>query len=346
MHVARKNALLTGTALAAPLVRRAFTRDAAMTYDAMTIDSTGAFLIGELERLDQTLHDPLVAVTWPRDIDLREDVTMGDEASSFTISGYAHPGGIVPGGKAWISKEATAISGPGVDIGKTVNPLYLWGSEVRYTIPELVSAQQLGRPIDVQKYDAMKLQHQMDVDAMVYVGDTYYGKTGMLNNASVAQTNFPNGASGSPLWSTKTPDEILSDINYLLISTYTNAGFAVVPDELRLPPVQFSYLASQKVSQAGNVSILEFVRNNSMCNAANGRPLNVQPIKWLTGAGVGGTNRMFVYSRDKNKVRFPMVPLQRTPLEFRSIWQITTYFGRLGCVEWVYPETAYYLDGI
>ena len=34
-----------------------------ITYDRMTIDSTGAVLIGELERLDQTLHEPLVNIT-------------------------------------------------------------------------------------------------------------------------------------------------------------------------------------------------------------------------------------------------------------------------------------------
>ena len=28
------------------------------TYDVQTIDSTGAFLVGELERLDLTLHEP------------------------------------------------------------------------------------------------------------------------------------------------------------------------------------------------------------------------------------------------------------------------------------------------
>jgi hypothetical protein len=49
------------------------------TYDQNTIDSAGAFLVGELERLDQELHMPLVSVTWNRDIDLREDVTIGDE---------------------------------------------------------------------------------------------------------------------------------------------------------------------------------------------------------------------------------------------------------------------------
>jgi len=41
-----------------------------------------------------------------------------------------------------------------------------------------------------------------------------------------------------------------------------------------------------------------------------------------------------------------MVPLQRTPLEYRDIRQLTTYFGRLGVVEVVYPETVGYRDGI
>jgi hypothetical protein len=55
---------------------------------------------------------------------------------------------------------------------------------------------------------------------------------------------------------------------------------------------------------------------------------------------------MVAYTKDEDRVRFPMVPLQRTPLEYRSIFQLTTYFGRLGVVEFVYPETMLYRDGI
>src|SRR5436190_18865318 len=58
------------------------------THDGRTVDSTGAFLVGELERLDLTLHEPLASVTWARDIQLREDVTVADEISSFTVSTY------------------------------------------------------------------------------------------------------------------------------------------------------------------------------------------------------------------------------------------------------------------
>jgi len=333
---------------------RAYTRDSFMTFDQMTIDSTGSFLIGELERLDQTLHDPLVAVTWGRDVDLREDVTIADEVSSFTNSSFASAGGVVPTGKAWLSKDANQITGIALDIGKTTHPLYLWAMELKYTMPELASAQKIGRPIDVQKYDGLKLKYQMDIDEMVYIGDTTLGQVGLANNntlvsfanAAQAGATSPTGQTTSLKWIDKTPDAILADVNTALTQCWTNSGWAVMPTELRLPPVEFGYLVSQKVSSAGNVSLLEFLRNNSLSNAAYGRPLNIQPVKWLTGRGTGNTDRLMVYTKERDRVRFPLVPLQRTPLEYRNLFQLTTYFGRIGCVEFVYPETLYYMDGI
>lgn len=334
---------------------RQFTVDNMMTYDAVsqfTIDATGAFLVGELERLDQSLHEPLVSVTWGRDIDLREDVTAADEVSSYTISGFAAPGGINPTGKNWISKDANAISGIALDIGKITNPLILWGTELKYSLPELQSAEKLGRPIDQQKYSGMKMKWQMDIDQMVYVGDTDFNKTGLFNSPLVTPYNVPAGQSGVATWVsatgilTKTPDEILADVNFLLNSVWTSSGYAIVPTELRLPPLHFSTLSSQKVSNAGNVSIIEFLRNNSLTNATYGRPLNIQSVKWLPGAGAGGLNRMVAYTKDKDRVRYPLVPMQRTPLEYRSLYQLVTYWSRLGCVELVYPETVGYADGL
>jgi hypothetical protein len=340
---------LTTPAPILPGRRRALTRDNLMTFDSQsrfTIDSTGSFLIGELERLDQTLHDPLVNVTWPRDVMLREDVSIADEISSFTNSSFAAPGGIYPTGKNWISKDANAIAGIALDIGKTTHPLYLWGMETKWTLPELASAEKIGRSVDSQKYEGMKLKHQMDTDEMVYIGDTYFNQGGLVNSSLVTATNVVAGVSGSPLWTTKTPDEILTDVNTLLTNVWTSSGYAVVPSKLLLPPPQFSYIVSHKVSSAGNVSILQFLKDNSLTNAANGKPLDIQPLKWLPGRGVGGTDRMVAYTNDKNRVRYPLVPLQRTPLEYRSLYQIVTYYGRLGVVEWVYPETAGFADGI
>ncbi len=87
------------------IARRLQTRDGLMTFDQATIDSAGAFLIGELERLDQTLHMPLASVTWARDIDLREDVSIADETSSFTNSMFSSASGVPGSNKAWVRQK-------------------------------------------------------------------------------------------------------------------------------------------------------------------------------------------------------------------------------------------------
>ncbi len=321
---------------------RARTRDSGSmhTFDARTIDSTGAFLLGELERLDQTLHEPLANITWGRDIDLRSDVSIADEVSSFTNSTFAAAGGPSPTGKSWIGKNTDAIAGIALDIGKTAQPLSLWGMEIGYTIPELESARAVGRPVDDQKFKGMNLKYQMDIDEQVYIGDDTLGVEGLLNSSKVGATNVNKN------WKLATPQEILDDVNLVLNNAWVASGFAVCPDKLLLPPVQFSLLTSRIVSEAGNISILEFLKLNSLSNSVNGRPLNIQPSKWCVSRGAGGTDRMLTYTQSEDRVRFPLVPLQRTPIEYRGIRQITTYFGRLGVVEWVYPETAYYADGL
>lgn len=322
-----------------------YTRDNFMTFDQATLDSTGAFLTSQLERLDPIVHEPLVSVSWSRDMPLREDVTIADEFSSFTNSTFAAAGGISPTGKAWIGKDTNQIVGLALDIGKTGFPLNLWGMELSYTIPELESAIKLGKPIDTQKLEGIQLKHQMDIDEQVYIGDTQLNVPGMLNSTVVVAANVAAGV-GGVTWALKTADEMLTDVNTLLTRIWSASGWAVMPEELRLPPVQYGRLVSTKVSQAGNISVIEFLRQNSLCNASNGKPLNIQPIKWLTGRGAAATDRMLAYTKDKKRVRFPMTPLQRTPLQFASLWQKTTYFGRLGQVEFVYPETLGYADGI
>lgn len=325
--------------------------DGLMTFDSRTIDSAGSFLIGELERIDQRLHEPLASVTWSRDIDLREDVSIADEFSAFTNSSFAAANGVSGSGKAWIGKDASAITGIALDIGKTTSPLSLWGMQLGWTIPELESAMKLGRPVDVQKFAGMQLKYQMDVDEMVYIGDTALGLSGLTNGASV--TNNTNAVTGAWTGGTTTPAQILADVNELINSVWAASAYSVCPDTLLVPPLQYGYLVGTLISTAGNISILEFLKQNNLSTSINGRPLTILPSKWLTGttrsgqgAGAAGKDRMMAYTKDPMRVRFPLVPLQRTPLEFRDLRQLTTYFGRVGAVEFVYPETLGYRDGV
>jgi hypothetical protein len=329
------------------------------THDGRTVDSTGAFLVGELERLDQTLNMPLASVTWSRDIELREDVSLGDELTSFTLSTIAAAGNLGAGngirnGKAWIGKSTDQIGGVSVDIGKLAFPLTLWGMEVKYTIPELESAARAGRPVDDQKVEGLKLKQQMDIDEQVYVGDASLGVTGLVNNSLVTNvSNVPNGAAASPTWASKTPAEILADVNALLTSVWTTSAYAEMANRILLPPDKFGYIAQQLISSAGTVSILKYLLENNVLTASGKGQLEILPAKWLVGAGVGGTlgtpgtvDRMMAYRKEKRLVRYPMTPLQRTPIQYESIYHKMTYYCRLGVVEVVYPETIGYRDGL
>jgi len=55
---------------------------------------------------------------------------------------------------------------------------------------------------------------------------------------------------------------------------------------------------------------------------------------------------MVVYTKRQDLVRYPMTLLQRTPVQFDSIWHKSTYFCKLGQVEPIYPESIGYFDGI
>lgn len=315
-------------------------------------DSTLAFYVNQLENLDRRLYEPLTSVTWGRDIKLRSGITMSNESTSFIRNAFGgagtlnSSGGVNGGNMPFISAETNIIPGINVNGEKIVKPLRLLAREISYTSVELERSQLTQQPIDVQKINAFNTMYQMNTDQMVYIGATEVGATGLLNDASVTVSSAPNGLSGSPLWINKTPDEILADVNSLLTAAWLSSAYAVCPSELRLPPAQFAYISSQKVSSAGNVSILKFLQDNCISLNVNGKPLNIQPIKWLVGRGAGATDRMMVYTNEEDRVRFPMVPVRRETAYYQGIRFIAPYIWAFGEVEIVYKETIQYMDGI
>lgn len=317
-----------------------------------TQDSALSYYVNQLENLDRRLYMPLVSVSYGRDIKLRSGITMGNESTSFIQSAFAGAGslsntsGVSGGNMPWISPEATAIEGVSVNGKKIVLPLRLLGREVSYSSVELERSQLTGQPIDAQKLDALNILYQMNTDQMVYIGSGDVSATGLVNNSDVTAGAVANGASGSPLWTNKTPTEILADVNTLLESTWSASAFAVCPSKLLLPPAKFAYIASQLISSAGNQSILKFLQDNSITNKAAGKPLDIQPVKWLTSRGSGDVDRMVAYTNEEMYVRFPMVPVRRETAYYMGIKYVAPYIWAFGEMEFPYTETIQYADGI
>lgn len=311
-----------------------------------TFDSTLAYYVNQLDNLDKKLYEPLFSVTWGRDIKLRTGITMANESTSFIRSTIGAVGTQNATGKPWISPNTTTLPGVSINGERVTLPLRLLGQEVSYSSVELERSQLIGQPIDAQKFNALNTIYQMATDEMIYVGDSDVGAEGLVNSTLVTSGSVPNGGGGSPLWINKTPDEILKDVNDMITAAWQASGFAVCPDKLLLPPAQFAYISSQKISTAGNVSILTFLEDNSISLRVNGRKLDIQPLKWLTGLGASGADRMVAYTNDEERVRFPMVPIRRETPYYLGIKFNAPYIWAFGEVEFVYPETAVYRDGI
>ena len=306
-----------------------------------TQDSTLAYFVNQLDNFDQRLHEPLFSVTWGRDIKLRTGISMANESTSFTRSSFAGVGTQNATGKPWLAANSSTIAGVDVNGERIVTPLRLLGREISYTSVELERSQLLGQSIDTAKLSAMNNMYQMDTDEQVYIGDTFTGDKGLVNSTLVSTANVTGAA-----WASATADVILAQVNEILNAAWSATGFAVCPSELRIPPAQYSLISTRIVSTAGNQSILQYLAQNSIANNVNGRPLNIQPLKWLTGRGAGATDRMVAYSNQEDFVRFPMVPVRPETAYYSGIRFIAPYIWAFGAVEMVRPETVLYRDGI
>lgn len=311
-----------------------------MRFTDAEISSTGAFLVGELERLDQELYAPLADFTWSRDIDLREDVTIADEVTSFMLANYAGGFGSIGGsGKSWIKGMDTTPARVSVETSKVTTPLAPWGMEVSYSIFELQKAMQVGRPIDVQKYDAMKFKHQLDIDQQVYMGDEGIGVKGLLNNdAVVAKSNL-----GSVNVKTMSAEDAVNLFNTVLESSWKATQYIRIPDTILIPPALFAALASKQLPNVDK-NVLEYVLQNNIA-VSNGGKLTIRPVKWLNDSSINsGNGRLVAYTKARDVVRFPLVQLQSMAPQFRDFMQSVPYYGALGGVEFVRPEMVYYGD--
>lgn len=313
--------------------------------DSETIESTGAFLQGELERLDPTIYEPIAEFTWGRDIDTRTDVTIADEVTSFLLSNYA--GGVSgtgAGTKAWASQKDGTLPRVDISMTKTLKPMTPWAMEVGFDVFELAKAMQVGRPIDTMKFSAMRLKHQRDIDEQVYIGDVETGATGLLNDVGVEKSNI-----GAFDPTTAKPEDFLSMVNTVLERAYQNTEYIMVPNRILLPPEFMKFMSVPMV--IGNtplaITVADWVREQSLYKTITGQNLEMYPCRWLSTTKKGSSftsGRIVAYTKRKDIVRFPLVELQNTPVQYQGLRQNTIYYGALGQVEVVRPELMFYGD--
>lgn len=332
-------------------------------FHAQTIDAAtaagGIFLQSELEKRDPKVREPLTSVTWMRDIVVETGGGYVDFTSVFNVN-YATAGSNL---LSLAGGQSNAIPIVQADLGKDVFPVYPWMNVLKVPFLDMQKMQGIGRSLDQILDTGIKLNYNKFIDFMVYRGNNV-DKFGITNNTSIPYTTAAAGAASGTTWATKTPEEILYDINTLMVATWAASGYDVtgMANYILIPPSQFSILASRIISLAGNVSILTYLLENNI-GKTQGVELQIFPCKWcvgttnggpngdgtLAGPGSGGTDRMIGYVNEKDRLYFDItVPISRamTSPSVRDAAYLTLYAAMVGVPKFLYYSPCAYVDGI
>jgi hypothetical protein len=130
------------------------------------------------------------------------------------------------------------------------------------------------------------------------------GMLGLLNQPYASAYTIPNGAAGSPLWSLKTPDEVVADLTGI-VAFQINSTFKVHSPKRIIVAVD-SYqaqLAGRRMADGSDETILSFFQRT---RKETEQPVEVRSWQMMSGAGSGATNLMLAYDPDERMVCLKM----------------------------------------
>ncbi len=311
------------------------------------IASGMAFLVSELEKRDPMIRNPLTSFTYARDVVIRTGGGWVDAVSAMAVS-YGITGGGENSGLTAGGANATPIVQASMDKG--IYRAHAFAAALRIKFIDMQKSNFIGRSLDQILTDGVRMAYDKYMDKNTYLGFADFGTTGLINNDDVVETTVADGADGTSEWSTKTPDEILKDINDALTAVWAAAEYdpSAVPNHIILPYEQLTYIQSQKVSDLAGKSILTYIMENNIANL-NGQSLFIGGTAFCKGAGTGDADRMVVYvNHDRYLAMDELVPLSRvmsTPNAAESSYD-TSFMANVSELQLMYPQTVGYFDGI
>jgi len=310
------------------------------------IGSGMAFLNAELEKRDARLHEPLTSVTWQRDIVASTGGGWVEFTSNMFVE-YATTGGNENG---IIGGETNDIPIIQANVSKDFGKVFTFSNILKVHFVDQQKLQNIGRNLDEILDKGIRLNYNKSIDNLTYTGLPNMNIYGLVNNPALVASAAPNGAGGTATWKTKTPDEILADVNNIITATWAASEYDLsgMANHILIPPDQYTYLVSTKVSNAADKSILQYLLDNNI-GKNQGVDLVIVPSRWCVGAGTGGKDRMVAYVNDEDRVIIDLpVPLSRimTQPNVTEMAYLTAYAAQLGQVKFLYTQCARYMDGI
>lgn len=221
-----------------------------------------------------------------------------------------------------------------------------------YTTEELRRTAFLRRPVPERKLAAAIEGYRRHMNTVGLFGEN--NLTGLFNNANVPHGNAPHGTWQATYNAATTSDQqaaavagILADINSGITGVWNTTAFNDQVTDVVISPAAYAFIGSTPRSANSDKTILQYVKENNIAKVERGIDINFVAGYGLDTAGVGSTKRVLFYVKSDTRLvmHIPLALRFLAPQLLGLSVQVPGEYKYSG-VEWRYPGSAYYMDGV
>lgn len=253
------------------------------------------------------------------------------------------------GRAAWFSGQAQDVPHVGLVRDKVETTVHMGAIGYDYNLEELGTAMLYNLNLNADKALVARRVAEEMIERVAYTGDVSKGLTGLFNATTPTADTVPADGTGSATtFASKTPDQVLRDVNAALAGQFTSTLGAEIADTVMFPYSILLDLSTRRIDTQSKTTILQWLEENNIYTRQTRQPLTIVGHWGLETAGSGGTKRMMAYrkSPDVLKMHMPM------PFQFLPAWQTGPMIFevpgifRLGGVDIKRPKAVRYRDGL
>ena len=318
-------------------------------------DDEGVFFMRQLEYIQAQSYDVLYPELKGRGM-FALNTEGGEGIQTITYRSYDKRGET-----AIIAGKATDL--PRGDIsGKEYSiSVRTLGNAFGYSRQEIASAKVTGMPLEARKAEATRRSYEEKVNQIIFFGSPENNLHGFYDGPAGApcltatKTDVAAGVSTTKAWATKTPDEIISDLNTGLTKMFVDTKQLFRPDKLVMSVASKKILETTPRSLQSDMSIMNwFLANNSFIHSRD-QIVDVNEVAGIypaTAAGVfdstGQSSEGFTVvasGEDNMRVREPF-PYMHLPVQLKGLEFEINCYGRFAGVEMIRPAAVQHWMGI
>ncbi len=309
--------------------------------------SEGAFLARQLEHIRAGLYEvQYTDLVYDRLMPINRSVRSGQREYTIRIMDKV--------GEAEIIAENTDnIPNVEMNVSEKSMKFFTIGLGYRYGVDEARAAMEAGIPLLATKAMVCKQQVERKVNDIALIGNTFAGATGLLtatDTGVLTRTASTGAGSGDTEFEGKSADEILADLHAFTSKPWTDSKGVFSVNTLLLPLTTRTYLASRRVGDGTNGSILSYFLGADQFIKSEDSVVGLWQLESSSAAGAGSAwtgKRAMAYRRDPGALELMInQPFEQMPPQAVNFYVKTLCRMKMGGLAIYQPATIIRMDEI